>query len=342
MHGVQDLANVLLRAGRPFNILTGHYADKATLAEIRAWCQAAAAASFLRRARIALLGYAMEGTGDIGIDETLLRAQVGVSVERLPMGRVAEAAAHAPAAAIARQMEADRQQFQMDPAISAEEHTASARLEWAIRRLLKDGAFDGWAAHFGAFGGERVQTLPFLAACKLLAEGYAFGGEGDVVGATVVALMQFLEGMASFTEMFTMDFAHGCILMSHMGEMNYRMARKDEPVRMLRRPFPIVDLTPPVSLCCTLEPGPATLVNLTTGPGGRLKLIAAEGDIADFPSAPALPVPHYRFQPSTALGHFLTRFSAEGGSHHLAVTYGHVAGKVEKLACLLKLDYVLV
>jgi L-arabinose isomerase len=340
-HGVQDLTNALKRVGRPFNILTGHYAARPALAELRAWCEAAAAVSFLHQARLALIGHPMAGVGDVGIDETALFARVGVRVQRIAMGQVAEAAAHAPAAEIARQMDADRRQFQMDPAISDDEHATSSHVEWAIRHILREGSFAGWSADFGALGDDgRVPTLPFLAACKLMAEGYSFGGEGDVVGATVVTLMQSLVGVATFTEMFTIDFAHGCLLMSHMGEINYRMARKDEPVRMVRRPFPLVKLMTPVSICCTLEPGPATLVNLTTGANGRLRLIAGEGSIADFPSAQALSVPHYRFKPATALEQFLTRFSEEGASHHHAVTYGHVAGKVEKVARLLNLDYV--
>ena len=35
-----------------------------------------------------------------------------------------------------------------------------------------------------------------------------------------------------------------------------------------------------------------------------------------------------------------TRFSEQGGSHHLALVYGHVAGKVDKLARLLNLEYI--
>ena len=48
MHGVQDLTNVLLRSGVSFELVTGHYLDPATQAEIRAWCDAARAVKFLR------------------------------------------------------------------------------------------------------------------------------------------------------------------------------------------------------------------------------------------------------------------------------------------------------
>ena len=41
MHGVQDLANVLLRAGKTVRIVTGHYQDPAPLEAVGAWCRAA-------------------------------------------------------------------------------------------------------------------------------------------------------------------------------------------------------------------------------------------------------------------------------------------------------------
>ncbi|MBN1581089.1 MAG: arabinose isomerase, partial [Anaerolineae bacterium] len=68
MHGVQDLCNVLLRAGRVFHLVTGHYQDEKTLAEVKAWCDAARLARFMRDIRIGQLGYAMEGMGDFGVD----------------------------------------------------------------------------------------------------------------------------------------------------------------------------------------------------------------------------------------------------------------------------------
>ena len=92
MHGVQDLANVLLRAGREINIVTGHYLEADTQAEVRAWCDAARTASFMRHLRIGLLGYAMEGMGDFGLDETAFLAQAGVQVHHLSMRTVAERA----------------------------------------------------------------------------------------------------------------------------------------------------------------------------------------------------------------------------------------------------------
>ena len=40
VHGAQDLANVLRRAGRRFEVLAGHWQDSAVLAELESWALA--------------------------------------------------------------------------------------------------------------------------------------------------------------------------------------------------------------------------------------------------------------------------------------------------------------
>jgi L-arabinose isomerase len=338
MHGVQDLSNVLLRAGRRFHIVTGHYQDERTLAEVKGWCDAARLAKTMRQLRIGLVGYAMEGMGDFGLDETAFLAQIGVEVRRIAMRALAARAKAAPPDTIAQQMAEDRAHFQFAADISEAEHAASARLEWALREILRERGMHGFAAHFLAVGEEGwLETLPFLAASKLLADGYGFGGEGDATSAAAVCVMQALAGQANFTEMFTMDFAHNAALMMHMGEANWRMARRDKPVHVLRSTLgAIMDVqVVPLLLAFSLAPGEATLASLTTVADGQLKFVVAEGEVLDFPYVADLARPHYKFSPHGDLCEFLTRFSMEGGSHHQAMAYGRWASTIEKLADLM-------
>jgi L-arabinose isomerase len=338
MHGVQDLSNVLLRAGRPFQIVTGHYRDERAVAEVKGWCDAARTANHMRQLRIGLVGYAMEGMGDFALDETAFLAQAGVEVRRIPMRALAARANKAPLDVLTRRMADDRAQFQFADDITEAEHAASARLEWALREVLQERSMHGFAAHFVAVGEEGwLDTLPFLAASNLLADGYGFGGEGDVTSAAAVCLMQSLAGRANFSEMFTMDFAGNAVLMMHMGEANWRMARKDEPVRVLRSTLgEIMEVrTAPLLLAFSLEPGEVTLASLTTVADGRLKLIVTEGSALDTPYVADLARPHFKFRPDGDLCDFLTNFSMEGGSHHQAMTYGRWAGTLEKTARLM-------
>ena len=340
MHGVQDLCNVLLRADRSFSIVTGHWQDPELCEELRSWCAAARAVSALRHCRIGLLGYPMQDMGDFALDEAALLDQLGAQVRRVPFALVAARVQQAPADAIAAMMAEDRRTFEVDPALTEEEHRASLKLEWALRSVTQEGGLDGLAIHFMAVDEDaRLQTLPFLAASKMLGDGYAYGGEGDVTSAVAVYLMRELAGEANFTEMFTMDFEEDAIVMAHMGEGNWRMARTDQPVRLMRNPFSMVSLPyAPASLSFALEPGEVTLVSLTTGPRGRLRFVIAEGDVLDFPPLAGALNPQYKFAPSEDLGQFLTEFSLAGGSHHQALAYGSHGDTLHKVADLLGID----
>jgi L-arabinose isomerase len=340
MHGVQDLANVLLRSGRQFNILTGHYKDEKALAELGDWCDAARIATFMRSMRIGLLGYPMEQMGDFAVDETAFLSQIGVEVQRIPMKLVSEKAKGAQDEEIAKQMEWDRETFEPSEDVTPEIHEAGSRLEWAIRSIVQERDMHGFAAHFTAVAEDgRLDTLPFLAAAKLLGEGYGYGGEGDVTSAAAVTMMQKLAGKANFTEMFSMDFAGNSALMMHMGEGNWKLARKDRPVRLVKSTLGIADLRfPPVMLGFSLEPGDVTLVSLTTLANGKFKFIVTEGRVPDFPPITGFTRPHYKFSPDGDLCDFLTRFSMEGGSHHQALAYGRLTTKVEKIGKLMGIE----
>ncbi len=340
MHGVQDLANVLLRAGRPFHIVTGHYRDPRALREIQAWCGAARAARAMAQARIGLIGYPLEGMGDIFADETAFLGQLGVEVHHIAMKAVAEAAKAAPGAAIAEQMAEDCRNFQVQPDVTPAAHEASARLEWALRQQLRERGLHGFAFNFGAIEEEQLlDTVPFLAASKLLAEGYGFGGEGDVTCATAVVLMKELAGAANFVEMFTMDFKGNAALLMHMGECNWKMARRGAPIHLMSNTLALGGLRfNPLLLAFSMEPGEITLTSLTTTTGGRLKLVVGEGQIVDFPFIPDLARPHSKFRPDGDLCDFLTRFSMEGGTHHQAIAYGRWASTIEKVADVLGIE----
>ena len=51
--------------------------------------------------------------------------------------------------------------------------------------------------------------------------------------ACLVFAGHILIGDAHFTEMYAMDFPSDSVLMSHMGEGNWKIARKDRPVRLI-------------------------------------------------------------------------------------------------------------
>ncbi len=339
IHGYQDLANTLRRSQKPFGFVTGHWQNPRALAEIQAWARAAWVRKILKQSSVGLIGYPMENMGDFGVDETAFQSQIGLHVRHIPMQALARSARQAPAEEIQASLAADREMFQVADSVTPAEHEAAARIEWAIREMLQKHNLIGFASHFMAVAEEgQLQTMPFLAASKLLAEGYSFGGEGDVTSAAAVAILQLLAGEANFTEMFTLNYAAGTVLMSHMGEGNWKMVRPGDPVRLVSYPFDLIPLTVnPVSLVFSLRPGPVTLLNVTFGANGKMTWVVSEGEIVDHPPLPKLNVVHYQFKPHLPLEDFITQYGYLGGSHHQAIAYGSFTQEILKLASLLQI-----
>lgn len=341
VHGLQDLASVLRRAGKEYSFLAGYWNEPATRKELDGWLQAAHIRKILSKSQIGLIGHPMESMGDFGVDETSFEAQLGVHIRHLSMKEIATTAQDAPEYEIQTQIGFDKEHYQVQEMVTPAHHDAASRLEWALRATMKKENLLGFASHFLSIGEEGwLETLPFLAASKLLAEGYSFGGEGDVTSAAAVSIMHLLAGEANFTEIFTVDFMGDSFLMSHMGEGNWRMARDDYPIQMRSESFDMTSLrVAPVSLVFTLRPGLATLLNITTGPQGRMQWIVSEGQVIDAPPLPNLTQVHHKFKSHLPVNEFITQYSMLGGSHHQALAFGSWKSELAKLARILGIQY---
>jgi L-arabinose isomerase len=77
---------------------------------------------------------------------------------------------------------------------------------------------------------------------------------------------------------------------------------------------------------------------LTTSRAGQLKFTVTEGQVLDFASVRAVPMPQGAFKPDAPLQEFLERYFLVGASHHSALAYGRWARAVTRVASLLGVD----
>ena len=338
--GFFDLSNVLVRTGIPFQVASGYQGDLELMAELRDWCRVAHVAAQARRLRVGLAGYSMDGMGDLAVDHTLLLGLGGAEVVHVPVPEIGSRAEAAPAEEVRRMVDDDRRLFDVDPGLRAHEHELSSRLEHALRAIVRDHRLDAFTFHFTAVADDgRIRTLPVLGASKLLAEGVGYAGEGDVTCAALVTVLARLAGESEFFETWGLDFASGSIMKNHMGEGNYRLARKDLPVKLVRAPIGLGDEVAPAVPRMVMRPGEATLANLTTGRGGVLKLTVCEGAVPDMAPIAGVLTPHGKFTPSIPLKEFLERFALAGGSHHSALAYGRWARSLGRLAWIMGWEF---
>ena len=156
-----------------------------------------------------------------------------------------------------------------------------------------------------------------------MASGDGFAAEGDCLTAALGVAATDLSARLKFTEMYAMDFAREAILMSHMGEGNWALARPDRPVRLIKRPLGIGGLGDPPTFLFQYAVGAATLATLFPVDGDGFRLVVCEGEILDTEELPKLEMPYGFLRPASGLRAANDGWLQAGGPHHQVLNYGH-------------------
>ncbi|HXP18835.1 MAG TPA: L-fucose/L-arabinose isomerase family protein [Streptosporangiaceae bacterium] len=341
VHGAQDTANAMVRAGRRFCVLTDDWRSDSFGVNVGRWARAAAAVTAWKSLKVALFGYAMNDMGDIRVDESALIRSLGPEILAVAPGDMYRGMLAVTDAEISEVIAFEDARFEIDPRLSAGEREDHARMQVAIEHILTSRGFGAYTAHFDAIGEDgRFSRLPLAAASSLMAKGYGYAAEGDVLSACLVSAGHTLIGDAHFTEMYAMDFPSDSVLMSHMGEGNWKIARSDRPVKLIKRPLGIGRLDDPPTFLFQYQPGPATLATLVSLEGERFRLVVAEGENLDSQELPALEMPYGQFRPASGLRDCLDGWLAAGGPHHEVMNLGHHAAGWKVFCQLAGIEYV--
>ena len=338
IHGAQDTANAIVRAGRPFHVITDDWRAPSFAEAVGRWARAAAAVTRWRSLRVGVFGYAMNGMGDIQVDVHTLMRELGPEVVSLAPGELTRVAVADDE--IGAVIAFEDAQFEIDPRLSRAEREDHVRMQLAIQRVLEAAGCRAYSTHFGAIAEDgRFERLPLAAASSLMAAGYGFGAEGDALTAALMSAARVLLGETQFTEMYAMDFATDSILMSHMGEGNWRLAHPGRPVRLIKRPLGIGGLDDPPTFLFQYAPGPATLATLVAL-GDRFRLVVGEGEVLERDELPKLEMPYGFFKPSSGVRECMNAWLRLGGSHHQVLNPGHTAAAWEVFGELAGIEVV--
>ncbi|MEA3401587.1 MAG: hypothetical protein U9R79_10140 [Armatimonadota bacterium] len=339
IHGVQDLACMLRRRGRPYLLAVGHLDDEAFADEVRLCTRAARAAHAIGTMRVLVIGEDFEGMGDFAVSPELMAAELGIQTQRVPVSEVAQVARQIADQQLAQEADRDSTDFDCS-GIEPEVLDRTNRVGLAVRRIMEKEKAGAMTFNFASFTAEcGIETVPFLEASKAMARGHGYAGEADALTAALVGGLAQAGCRVTFTEMFCPDWAGGSVFMSHMGECGLGVAVG--PAKVVEKQYEFSDVANPAIAIPKVQPGEATLVNLAPGPDDSFDLIAARVEVLDrSPTAGFPEAPHFWIRPlDHDLPDFLQRYSELGGTHHLALSPGDETGLVRRMATLMDIGF---
>lgn len=342
IHGIQDTSNMLMRLGYKPAIITEDWKSDAFKKFVENWAIAAATAKALTKVRFAVM-QKMQNMGDILGDEVAFFQKFGVEVLHEGIGQVYRCLEKVTEEEIDAQIAEDYKNFKVADDLPEKNHRYAAKIQIAFEKFCEKKKYDGFSANFDAFGDDgRFEQLPILGACNMMAKGYAYAAEGDIHIMTLMAIGHLLIGDPHFTEMYSLDFGRDACMFAHMGEGNWKVARKDRPVTLIDRPLDIGNLDNPPTPIFGAELGVTTVASLVPISGDKYRLVAMRGEVLDTDIIPGIPMNHTFFKPDSGIKAAMNGWLKNGGTHHEVLWTGDYMDRLEKLCNILDIEFVAV
>jgi L-arabinose isomerase len=337
---VPEISNVFQRCRIPFFQVTGTLNDdRAAWSEVSDWLDAARVAHAMEHNRMGVMGHYYGGMLDIYADLTQQCAYFGGHMELLEVDELASLRRKVPAESIGRRVAEFRAAFDVQPDCPAEELDRAARTSVALDSLVKAHRLGSLAYYYQGSGNaenEDAISSIILGTSLLTARGVPVAGEYEIKNAQAMKIMDCFGAGGSFTEYYAADFNEDVILMGHDGPGHLAIAEGKIKARPLQVYHGKVGRG--LSVEMSVKHGPVTLLSVVQT-SDRLLLLTAE---AESIPGPVLEIGNtnsrYRFP--IGAKRFMESWNAHGPAHHCAIGVGHIAGKLKKLAALLKMDCV--
>ncbi len=335
-----EIACVFNRAGIDYHLVTGYLQDPEVWREIREWTEAARVRAALRESRLGVLGHYYCGMLDVYSDLTQLSAVFGTHVELLEMCELHALREAVTKKQIAAKIAEFKKRFDVSRECEKAELERAAKTSAALDALVKKHDLGCMAYYYESHAGnayENIVTSVIAGNTLLTGSHVPVAGECEVKNAQAMKIMDLFGAGGSFSEFYLSDFKDDVVYLGHDGPAHFAIAEG----RVGLVPVPVYHGKPGkgLSIQMTVKHGPVTLLSVVQRGGGKLALLAAEGESVP---GPVLLIGNtnsrYRF-PIGAKG-FMNAWSKAGPAHHCAIGVGHIAGKIEKLAALLGIDFV--
>ncbi|MBQ7715591.1 MAG: hypothetical protein IJT70_06960 [Clostridia bacterium] len=341
IHGVMDMTNMLRRAGKPYAIAAGHFPSSDVVERASRLVRAAAGAASLRGTKVGTIGGSFDGMGDFLISDDELKSVFGVeavysSGEELDACRSAVTDGE-----IEKEISFDAENYEAIDDIDEETHKKTVRNCLAVRRWIEKNGLSAFTVNFREIRPSNgLEIMPFMEACKAMARGIGYAGEGDVLTASITgALMRGFRD-ATFVEIFCPDWKGNTLYLSHMGEYNPALTNGKGEMKKISFIFGEAD-DPIVGYGC-YKAGSAIFTNVFKDADGKYTMLISPVEMVDAPDDNFVGTVRGWMKPSVPLPEFLERISTCGVTHHSSLTYGATVEEMKFFAQVLGLRTVVV
>ena len=322
-HGDREFGHIMARMRLNRKVVVGHWQDPSVLAGLNVWTRAAAARFDWQGAKFCRFGDNMRQVAVTDGDKVEAELQFGYSVNGYGIGDLVKYVNAVSDSDIQKLVKEYTDRYQIAESLKKgnKNHTSlqeAARIEIGMRAFLNEGGFKGFTDTFEDLHG--MVQLPGIAAQRLMADGYGFGGEGDWKTAAMVRAMKVmasgLPGGNSFMEDYTYHFdpQNQLVLGAHMLEICESIADGKPSCEI--HPLGIGGKADPVRLVFDVAGGAALNVSLVDM-GNRFRLLVNEVKaVAPQNALPKLPVARVLWKPLPDMATGCAAWIYAGGAHH--------------------------
>ena len=211
----------------------------------------------------------------------------------------------------------------------------------AVRKCIEKEKLTAFTANFRTVGPGKtgLNAMPFLEACKGMARGIGYAGEGDPLTAAFTGAL--LQGFAdtSFVEIFCPDWKNDLLFLSHMGEVNYGIINSKPYIKRSGKNYGEGEF--PIAGYARMKGGKATFVNICRD-AEDYKLVLSDVEMQEYSEDNFATSVRGWMKLGTTCADFLEKYSENGATHHSILVYGATARELSYFAKLIGVNSVII
>tara|TARA_B100001057_G_scaffold489483_1_gene575841 strand:+ start:2218 stop:3726 length:1509 start_codon:yes stop_codon:yes gene_type:complete len=348
-HGDREFGFIMSRMRKKRKVVVGHWKDEKVHAKLEVFSRVALGWNEMQNLKVARIGDNMREVAVTEGDKVEAQIRFGVAVNGFDSSDIVAKINEVTDSQLADLLKEYQESYNLSDKLKEggdqrESLVEAAKIELGLRAFLEEGGFGAFTDTFENLGA--LKQLPGIAAQRLMADGYGFGGEGDWKTAAMVRVMKVmaygLEEGTSFMEDYTYHFTPqgSYVLGSHMLEICPSIADKKPSCQA--HPLGIGGKEDPVRLVFNSPEGEAINASLVDM-GNRFRLIVNEVEaVKPMADLPKLPVARVLWEAKPDLDIAATTWILAGGAHHTVYSQALTTEYMEDFADIAGIELLVI